>query len=146
MAMRSWDPLSDLREIQERVNQAFQELSRPERREPVSTRTWVPKVDIIEDGDNIILLAELPGMKREDMDIEVTNEAITLRGERKTDEQEGKNYVRIERRYGPFERSFALTMPVKYDQIKASYSDGILEVIVPKAEETKPKKIQVDVE
>jgi HSP20 family protein len=148
MVLRTWDPFADLRELQERINQAFQEqIGKPERREPVSTRTWVPRVDIMEDSDNIIVHAELPGMKREDMDVEVTNEAITIRGERKFEEaDDGKNYVRVERVYGPFERSFTLSVPVKYDQIKASYKDGILEVVVPKAEETKPKKIQVSVE
>ncbi|HOP80833.1 MAG TPA: Hsp20/alpha crystallin family protein, partial [Armatimonadota bacterium] len=99
-----------------------------------------------EDENNIVLRAELPGMKREDIDIEVTQDSLAIRGERKFDQDEKINYVRVERPYGPFARTFAINVPINTADVKATYRDGILEVTVPKSEETKPKKVQVTVE
>jgi HSP20 family protein len=92
------------------------------------------------------LLAELPGMKREDIDIEVTQDSLSISGERRLDQDEKKSYVRVERPYGPFTRTFAINTPIKAGEVKASYKDGVLEIIVPKSEEIKPKKIEVGVE
>jgi HSP20 family protein len=85
-------------------------------------------------------------MSREDIDIEVTGESLTIRGERKFDEASKDSYIRVERPYGPFQRSFSIGVPVQSDKVRASYRDGVLEVIIPKAEDVKPKKIKVNAE
>lgn len=140
MVIARWDPFRDLEDLQERVNRIFQErMSRSES----GGRTWAPVVDAYEDESNIVLRAELPGMKREDIDIEVTQDSLTIRGERKLEADENKNYVRVERPYGPFARTFAINIPIDSAKVKAGYRDGILEITVPKAEETRPKKIEV---
>ena len=116
-------------------------------REHVSSRIWSPLVDVYEDVDQIIIRADLPGMRQEEIDVEMSNETLTLRGERKFeggDQQEG--YVRVERQYGPFQRSFTVGVPIEGDKVKASYRNGVLELVLPKAEVTKPKKVQVSVE
>lgn len=144
MVITRWDPFRDLEELQDRVNRLFQErmTARGETRE----RSWTPVVDVYESEDSIVLLAELPGMSREDIDIEVTSDSLTIRGERKFEVDEQKRYVRVERPYGPFSRTFAISTPVNTQTVRANYKDGILEIVVPKPEETKPKKIEVSVE
>ena len=109
-------------------------------------KTWAPVVDILEGENDLIVRAELPGLKREDIDVEVTSESLTIRGERKFDEESSEKYLRVERAYGPFQRSFSIGVPVQPDKIKAAYRDGVLEIIVPKAEEVKPKKIEINAE
>lgn len=143
MVIARWDPFRDLEELQDRVNRLFQErLGHGQAQE----RSWAPIVDVYENADSIVLLAELPGMRREDIDIEVTSDSLTIKGERKFLQEDGKNYVRVERPYGPFSRTFAINTPIDSQRVKASYRDGILEIVVPKSEETKPKKVEVAVE
>ena len=103
-----------------------------------------PAVDVEETPDAYVFRADLPGMSSKDVKVTVHNDTLTLRGERKREEQktEGSLY-RIERAYGSFERSFTLGLPVRADQVKASYKDGVLEVHVPKADEAKPRDIEV---
>lgn len=147
MSMIRWDPFRDLEALQENVNRLFQESMGRTRREPVSERAWVPVVDVLSDNDKIVVRAELPGMKREDIDIELNGDMLTIKGERKfSDEEHKEDYVRIERAYGNFQRSFTLGVPVKAGEIKAAYKDGVLEITIPKAEEVKPKKVEVAVE
>ena len=146
MSLTRWDPFRDLEALRENVNKLFQE-SMTTRREHAPVRTWAPVVDVIEDDEKIIVRAELPGMKKEDIDIEMTGDTLTIRGERKIENEEKKdNYVRMERAYGKFQRSFTIGVPVKANEVKAGYKDGILEVTIPKAEEVKPKKVEVAVE
>ncbi|HEY3298687.1 MAG TPA: Hsp20/alpha crystallin family protein [Armatimonadota bacterium] len=141
-----WDPFRDLEALQENVNRLFQEQIGP-KREGALTRAWSPVVDVVEDQDKIVVKAELPGMKREDIDIELSGETLTIRGERKFEDQENKdNYVRVERTYGKFMRSFTIGVPIKAGEVKANYKDGILELTIPKAEEIRPKKVEVAVD
>jgi HSP20 family protein len=101
-------------------------------------------VDVAENENEIVLRAEVPGMKQEDIDIELTGDTLTLRGERKFENEDRKEtFVRIERSYGRFQRSFTLGVPVQHDAVRASYRDGVLEIHLPKSEETKPRKVQV---
>ncbi len=145
MMMTRWDPFRDLSALQDRINRVFNEqLSRGEAEG--AGKTWAPVVDILESESDLIVRAELPGVKRDEIDIEVTSESLTIRGERKVDEQDSAKYLRVERAYGPFQRSFSIGVPVQPDKVKASYRDGILEVTVPKAEEIKPKKIEINAE
>ncbi len=144
--MARWDPFRDLSALQDRINRVFNEqLGRSEAAEGAG-KTWAPVVDILESESDLIVRAELPGVKRDEIDIEVTSESLTIRGERKLDEQDSLKYLRVERAYGPFQRSFSIGVPVQPDKVKASYRDGVLQVVVPKAEEIKPKKIEINAE
>ena len=108
---------------------------------------WSPAVDVAETEDAITLHVELPGLKLEEIDIELTGDTLTLRGERKRVKEEQKdNFVRVERSYGRFQRSFTLATPIQHDKVTAAYRDGILEITLPKSEETKPRKIAVTAE
>ncbi len=107
-------------------------------------RQWQPAFDISERDEGIIVKAELPGINVKDIDITLTNGLLTIKGERKVEkEDQGDSYRRIERRFGSFSRSFNLGVEVKADAIDASYRDGILTVTLPKAEETKAKRVEV---
>jgi HSP20 family protein len=108
---------------------------------------WAPTVDIAETESEIVVTAELPGVKQEDVDVTVTNDVLTIKGEKK-DEKEIKkeNYHRIERSYGSFHRSIGLPTGVKGKEAKAICKDGVLKVTIPKAEEAKPKQIKINVE
>ncbi len=150
MDVLRWNPFDDLRAIQDEVNRLFEQRAPVgrgvQRREPVSTRVWTPVVDVLEDQDEIVVRAELPGLKQEDIHIELTADSLSLTGERRLpDEDKKENYVRMERPYGRFQRSFSIGVPVKLDEVRASYTDGVLEVRLPKSEEIKPKKVEVSV-
>ncbi|MFP7754150.1 Hsp20/alpha crystallin family protein [Thermodesulfobacteriota bacterium B35] len=103
-----------------------------------------PSVDIYDDGDDMVLKAEIPGIKKDDLDVTITDEAITISGEKKQEEKVDKeNYHRIERRYGSFSRSFRLPDNVNAGKAKAEFKDGVLEVRIPKTKESKKKKIEI---
>lgn len=107
---------------------------------------WSPAINIREDKDNFYVEAELPGMTKEDIDLEVENNVLSLKGERKLEEtQEDENYHFVERSYGSFYRSFTLPRNVDPEGIGASYKDGVLYVTIPKKEEVKPKKVSIDI-
>ncbi|MBZ0158034.1 MAG: Hsp20/alpha crystallin family protein [Alphaproteobacteria bacterium] len=106
-----------------------------------------PTVDIFEEGDDIVMKAELPGISKEDIEVSFTDNTVTISGEKKKEEKiEKKNYYRVERSYGSFSRSFHIPSEVQTDQAKAQFKDGILEIRVPKTEEAKkkPKKIPIE--
>lgn len=105
---------------------------------------WLPAFDVSETDDEVIVKAELPGMDVKDIDITLTDGLLTIKGERKLEKEDKKeNYHRIERRFGSFSRSLNLGASVQADSIEAGYKEGILTVTLPKAEENKPKKIEV---
>ena len=107
---------------------------------------WLPALDVQEDKDNFVVRAELPGLKREDIEVSLHDGALSISGERKTEvKQEGVAVHRQERHYGKFERTLTLPTPVAADKITAQYKDGVLTVTLPKIEEAKPKKIDVSV-
>lgn len=113
--------------------------------EPASTRPWAPAVDILETENELILKADLPAVKQEDIDIRVEDGALTLRGERKFEKTETeKGYHRIERSYGSFSRSFLLPETVAMEGVKATFQDGVLTVTLPKKEIAKPRQIKVE--
>jgi HSP20 family protein len=106
-----------------------------------------PSVDIFEEGDEVVVKAETPGMKKEDLDVKIEKETITITGEKKAEEKvEKKDYYRLERSYGSFCRSFRLPTDVQDDKAKATFKDGVLEVRVPKTEEAKKKAKRVEIE
>jgi len=109
-------------------------------------RGWVPAVDIFERGEDTVVRAELPDVRKEDLDLKVENNVLTLRGEKRRDETvEQEKYHRSERHYGTFTRSFKLPSTVDTSHIQARYENGVLEIVIPKAEQAKPKQIEVKV-
>lgn len=116
-------------------NQIDQELT--------SERAFSPPVDIYEAHDNLVFTCEVPGFEKEGIDINVDNGRLTISGERKFEEQEGRDYHRLERWYGKFFRSFQLPTTVDVDNISANLKSGVLTVSVPKREEARPRQIEV---
>jgi len=105
-----------------------------------------PKVDVYQTDDNYVLNAELPGLSKEEISIDVNDNTLTIKGEKKFEEKvEKDNYIRVERSYGAFTRSFVLSDEANSEDITANYKDGVLEVTIPKKEESKPKEIKVDI-
>lgn len=106
-----------------------------------------PKVDIFEEGDNFVVKAEIPGMKKEDIEVNLTDDMVTISGEKKQEEKvEKKDYYRLERSYGSFTRSFRLPKEIQTDKAKATFKDGVLEIKVPKTEEAKKKEKKIPIE
>jgi HSP20 family protein len=141
MALVRWDPARELASMEiDRLNHMFSNFYGEG-----FSRSWVPAVDIYETPQHeVILKAELPEMKREEIGLTFENNVLTITGERKLDEQVTRDrFQRLERFYGSFSRSFTLPPTVDAAQISASYKDGILTVRVPQREEAKPKQITV---
>jgi HSP20 family protein len=147
MAIVRWDPFRDLISIQDRMNRLFEQtLARTREEEGIAASTWMPAVDIYETPDQVVMKAELPGLTREDIEINVRDNTLSLRGQRKFEKDvKEENYLRIERAYGSFQRSFTLPVTIQQDKIKAVFRDGVLELTLPKAEEARPKQIKIDV-
>ena len=113
-------------------------------RSPASLRNWSPALDVYQDKDHFTVVAEIPGIKKEDIDITLHEGTLTISGERKA-ETNGQQGFRRERFVGRFQRSVTLPTAIHPDGVKASYTDGVLKVVLPKAEEAKPKQIEVSV-
>ena len=149
MTIVKWDPFRNVAALQDRINRIFDEsFSRTaDVDDDISMSAWKPSVDIYETDEAIFLKAELPGIKKEDVSVEIKDNVLTLRGERVEDKEikEG-SYFRKERCFGTFSRAFNLQHRVQPDKIKAKFKDGILEIEIPKPEEEKPKQITVNVE
>lgn len=145
MSIVRYDPFRDLRNLQEEMNRLFSgNLSRSLGDETMARGMWMPSVDIFETKDEIILEAELPGMNREDFELTIENNVLTLRGERKFENQEdSQNYHRVERAYGSFSRSFTLPPTVSAEQATAEYKNGVLHVVLKKREEVKARRIEI---
>jgi HSP20 family protein len=119
----------------------------PSIRWPEEMEMSYPAVDIFEDSRHVMVKAELPGMKKEELDVNITEDAITISGEKKKEEKmEEKDYYRIERSHGSFSRTFSFPSEVQSAKAKASFQDGVLEVKIPKTESAKKKKIKVEIE
>ena len=145
MGIVRYDPFRDLRTLQEEVNRLFSNNLKPSfGDEGIGRGAWNPNVDIYENKDQIILEAELPGMNRDDFELTIENNVITLRGERRFEKRDDTdNYHRVERAYGSFTRSFTLPQTVSGEGANAEYRNGVLRVTLPKREETKARRIEV---
>lgn len=145
-AMTRWTP-ADL--SRERFGRFFDQalvdfLSPTVRSEDVSNRNWLPAVDVAENPEALLIHAELPGLSKEDVEITLENNVLTLKGERKFEKDvKEENYHRIERSYGLFARSFTLPPNVKTEASEATFKDGVLTIRLPKVEEAKPRKITI---
>jgi len=151
MSLIRWRPRRDLLSIREEMNRLFDDFFSgwpwPERRRGLLEGEWAPSVDVAETDQDIVVTAELPGVKQEDVDVTITNDVLTLKGEKKEEKEVKKeNYHRIERSYGSFQRSVSLPTGVQGDKAKAKYKDGVLQITIPKTEEAKPKQIKINVE
>ena len=147
MAIVRWEPYRDLMTAQREFDRLFREALTPAMGEgEVSTRTWAPPVDIYENGDNLVLKAELPGINPDDVEVRVEDNTLYMKGERKFEKEvKEENYHRVERAYGTFARTFSLPNSIDSDKVAASYKDGVLTLTLPKKEEAKPKKIKINI-
>jgi HSP20 family protein len=149
MAVVRWDPFRDVMSLQDRMNRLFDQAlsrTRTDDEEGLTASTWSPAVDIFETPDSIVMKAELPGVRRENIDIQVRENILTLKGERRFErEVNDENFLRMERSYGTFQRAFSLPAVIQQDKIRAVLKDGVLEVSMPKAEEAKPQQVKIDV-
>jgi HSP20 family protein len=148
MSVSRWDPFQDLLAIQDEMNQLFGRAvgqgGQARGQGQVAERMWAPALDISERKDAYVVTVEVPGIKADDLDITLEDGLLTIKGERRfTQESTEQQFHRVERRYGSFRRSITLPAQVQADRIEASFEDGVLQVVVPKAEEAKPKKISV---
>ena len=145
MSLTRWDPLRELNIMQDRMNRMFDDAGRGWRGDDASsTTTWSPAVDIYETENEIMVHAELPGVDRKDIALNLEKNVLTLKGERRFEkETKQENYHRIERAYGSFSRSFSIPATVDEEKIRAEYKDGILRISLPKKEQVKAKQIQI---
>jgi HSP20 family protein len=145
-----WDPFQDLRSAQDEMAQMSPMLTHAlglhtqQGNDRATTRAWAPALDISERKDAYLVTVELPGITPEDLDITLEDGLLTIQGERHfAHDSSEQQFHRVERRYGAFRRSITLPAHVMAEEIQASFEDGVLQILVPKAEEAKPKRIQV---
>lgn len=145
MAIIRWDPFRDMMTLRERMNRLFDETyGSKEEETDIKTGVWSPAVDIHESDKNLVLTAELPGIKEEDVEVNIDGNTLSISGKREFEEEAKKDdYHRIERSYGSFFRSFTLPSYIDQDKVKAEYDNGLLKVTMPKKPELKPKKVKV---
>lgn len=147
MSITKYDPFHDLRSLQDEVNRLFTgAFPKSTPQEEILRGAWSPNIDIYENKEQLVLQAELPGMKTEEVDVSIENNVITISGERKFEKkEETDNYHRIERAFGSFSRSFTLPQTVTAEGATADFREGILTIALPKREETKARKIEVKI-
>ena len=146
MALARWTPRGNLQSFQDEMNRLFNQFFQGGTGEEAGwgVRTWAPPVDIYETDDALILKAELPGVSKDDVSIEIHQNTLILRGQRKHEaEVKEEHYHRVERAYGTFQRSFTLPTLVDQEHVQATYKDGVLELRLPKSEAAKPKRIAI---
>jgi HSP20 family protein len=140
-----WDTYQGLSGLQEQVNRLF-ESTFPRRADNSALTTWAPAVDIYETENELVVKADLPDVSEKELDVRVENNTLTIRGERKFEKKVNEeNYLRVERTYGAFSRSFSLPNTVNNEAIAAEYKNGVLTVTLPKRAESKPKQVKVNV-
>jgi HSP20 family protein len=143
MALVRWDPTRELDSLQSEFNRLFDSFLGNGGAD-ARARRWVPPMDLVETEDHLVLKADLPGVSKEDVDIEVKDNVLTVSGERKAEhEEEADGYYRIERAFGRFSRSLTLPQGIDNDAISADFTDGVLEVRIPKPEERKPQRVRI---
>jgi HSP20 family protein len=139
-----FNPFAEVTSVRDQINRLFDELATPRQEaRDTSPRLWAPLVDITEDEDAVVVALDVPGVSQDAIDVQLTGDTLVVTGERKSERPNGRKYVHAERPYGAFRRSFTIGVPVQPDRVTATYRDGILTITLPKAEETKPRKVQV---
>ena len=146
MNLVRWNPWREMSTLHNRMNRLFNEplFGNGDDDTELSLGSWYPAVDMFDNGDHIVIKAELPGMDKKDIEVDLKDRVLTLSGERNYDnEVKEENYYRRERAAGSFKRAFNLPADVDSDQIKADFKEGVLKIEIPKPEEQKPKQITV---
>ncbi len=144
MSIINWDPFNELAEIQSSINKIFDDSYVKKGKKSRDVSFWEPAIDIVEKKDKYIIKAEFPGIPKDDIDINVSDNVLTIKGEKKQEvEEKDTNYYRSERVYGLFQRQLVLPPDVNAEKIKANYKNGVLAVEIPKGEKSKPKKIEI---
>jgi HSP20 family protein len=145
MTIVRWEPLRELSSLQTEMNRLFNTVFDT----PVAnggSRRWVPAMDLVETGEDFVLRADLPGMRQEDVKIELEDNVLTLSGERQAEhEAREEGFYRLERAFGTFSRSLALPKGVNAEGVTASFANGVLEIHIPKPEAAKPRRIEIAV-
>lgn len=142
-----WEPFRGFSTLHDQINHLFEDTVSRGRGDQSAITSWAPAVDIYETEHELVVQADLPDVREKDIDVRVENNMLTIRGERKWENSVSEDrYLRVERSYRAFSRSFALPNMVKTDDIKAAYRNGVLTVTVPKREEAKPKQIKIALE
>jgi HSP20 family protein len=139
-----WEPLRELNSLQHEMNRMFNTVFGDQPGGNGGTRRWIPAMDLLETGEHFVLRADLPGLSEDDVNIELEDNTLTVSGERKaehTERQEG--FYRVERAFGAFSRSLTLPRGVNSDEISAQFANGVLEIRIPKPEESKPRRISI---
>ncbi len=145
MAIVRWDPFRDFLTVQDEITKAFERFF-GEGKAGTKLASWAPLVDVYEKGGNVVVRAEIPGLEAKDVEVHIEEDGLTIQGERKFEEEvKEENFYRLERRYGSFHRFIPFPTEVKTDKAKATFKNGVLEVVVPKAE-PKKKAIKLKVE
>ena len=145
MTVVKWEPFRDLMAMQDRMTRLIDETLSRIWKEEVVRGVWSPPVDILERGSEVVLKVDLPGVSQEEIDIRVEGNALIIQGERRLiKDAPEENYIQIERPYGTFRRTFNIPRMIQQGEIKASYKDGVLRIVLPRKQETQPKQIVVE--
>ncbi|MDT8318364.1 MAG: Hsp20/alpha crystallin family protein [bacterium] len=146
MAIVKWDPFRDIVTLRDRMDRLFEDSMIKARggEDEFGTSAWMPSVDIYETEKDLVIKAEIPGIDKKDVSINIKDNRLTLKGERKFEKDvQEESYHRMECSYGTFQRTFTLPTTVDQDKISANFKNGMIEVTLPKKEETKPKQIEI---
>jgi HSP20 family protein len=149
MAIIRWEPVRELQGIQQEMNRLFGAAFDSQTGSPTTAagaRSWIPAMDLVEEDEEFVLRADLPGVQEEDVNVELQDNVLTISGERKSESQRrSEGYYRVERAIGTFSRSLTLPEGIDPESINASLNNGVLEVRVPKPEERKPRRVAINV-
>ena len=146
VAVERWEPFRNLNDIQGEMNRLFDSFFGRPATVAAAERMWAPLTDMYETKEDLFVTFELPGVRVKDVNVSITGDMLTVKGERRLERDvQEQGYHRLERVYGKFERSMPLPIAVQADKVKATYRDGVLEIRLPKVEEVKPKEIKIEV-
>ncbi len=143
-----WDSLRDLEAIQNEMNKMFNSslVRWGDRDAGLLEGAWSPAIDIYDSKDNIMVKADIPGMKKDEIEVSVYGDTLIIKGEKKQEKEvKEKDYVRTERFYGSFNRAISLPAAVDASKVNATYQNGVLELVLPKKEDSKPKQLKIDI-
>ena len=144
MALVRWDPVRELDSLQSDMNRLFDSFFQGRQANGTTGRRWIPAMDLVETEGHLVLRADLPGMDEDDLDIEIKGGVLTVSGERKSEhESKSEGFYRVERAFGRFSRSLSLPDGVDAGKVEANFDRGVLEVKIPKPEQTKPHRVEI---
>jgi HSP20 family protein len=144
MAVIRWEPVGELNTIQNEMNRLFNTFFDQPASGGVTERRWVPSMDLLETGDHYVLRADLPGVREDDVTVQLDDDVLTIAGQRAAEHDPGQGYYRLERAFGAFSRSLTLPDGVDPDGVEARFDHGVLEVMIPKPEQKKPRRVQIE--